>query len=120
MNITLAFIRVLFFILSIFFITTYMISGPEGYTPTNFILGLLGGSLLGLALIGFDLLFKRFNLRSFNIGVLGLIFGYLIHPGFLFLSAFFGAGLLFAGVTGSCGLAMLMGKMPWNKKKNLH
>lgn len=52
--------------------------------------------------------------------LIGLIFGYLIHPGFLFLSAFFGAGLLFAGITGSCGLAMLMGKMPWNQKKNLH
>jgi len=51
--------------------------------------------------------------------LIGLIFGYLIHPGFLFLSAFFGAGLLFAGITGSCGLAMLMGKMPWNQKKNL-
>ena len=52
--------------------------------------------------------------------LIGLIFGYLIHPGFLFLSAFFGAGLLFAGITGSCGLAMLMSKMPWNQKKNLH
>ncbi|MHB1221047.1 MAG: rhodanese-like domain-containing protein [Gammaproteobacteria bacterium] len=49
--------------------------------------------------------------------LIGVILGYLIHPGFLFLSAFFGAGLLFAGITGSCGLAILMGKMPWNQKK---
>ena len=48
--------------------------------------------------------------------LIGVILGYLIHPGFLFLSAFFGAGLLFAGITGSCGLALLMGKMPWNQK----
>lgn len=48
--------------------------------------------------------------------LIGLIFGYLIHPGFLFLSAFFGAGLLFAGISGSCGLLILMGKMPWNQK----
>jgi hypothetical protein len=26
-----------------------------------------------------------------------------------------GCGLLFAGLTGFCGLAMLMAKMPWNK-----
>lgn len=52
--------------------------------------------------------------------LIGLILGYLIHPGFLFLSAFFGAGLLFAGITGSCGLAILIGKMPWNQKNNLH
>jgi rhodanese-related sulfurtransferase len=48
--------------------------------------------------------------------LLGLILGYFLHPGFLFLSAFFGAGLLFAGLTGSCGLAILMAKMPWNSK----
>lgn len=48
--------------------------------------------------------------------LIGLILAYLIHPGFIFLSAFFGAGLLFAGITGSCGLAILMGKMPWNQK----
>ncbi len=52
--------------------------------------------------------------------LIGLIFGYFIHTGFLFLSAFLGAGLLFAGITGSCGLAILMSKMPWNQKKNLH
>ncbi len=46
--------------------------------------------------------------------LLGLTLGYFIHPAFLLLSAFFGAGLLFAGITGSCGLAILMGKMPWN------
>lgn len=48
--------------------------------------------------------------------LLGLILGYLINPGFLFLSAFFGAGLVFSGITGSCGLAILMNKMPWNQK----
>jgi hypothetical protein len=48
--------------------------------------------------------------------LIGLILSYLIHPKFLFLSAFFGAGLLFSGITGSCGLAILMDKMPWNQK----
>jgi len=76
MNITLAFVRILFFILSIFFLTTYMISG--GYTSVNLILGIVSGGILGLALIGFDLLFKRFNLRSFNIAVMGLFFGYFM------------------------------------------
>jgi hypothetical protein len=26
-----------------------------------------------------------------------------------------GAGLLFAGLTGTCGLALLLAKMPWNR-----
>lgn len=49
--------------------------------------------------------------------LLGLILGYFIHSGFLFISGFFAAGLLFAGITGSCGLAIAMSKMPWNQKK---
>jgi rhodanese-related sulfurtransferase len=45
----------------------------------------------------------------------GSIFGYFFNPAFFLLSAFFGAGLIFAGLSGYCGLAILMAKMPWNK-----
>lgn len=58
--------------------TVYMISGPQGYTGSNLALGVGLGAVLGLLLIGFDLLFKRFNLRSFNVAILGLFFGYLM------------------------------------------
>ena len=34
---------------------------------------------------------------------------------FLAIAAFFGAGLTFAGATGTCALAMLLMKMPWNR-----
>lgn len=36
-------------------------------------------------------------------------------PVWLYLSLFVGVGLLFAGVTGWCGMAFLLAKMPWNK-----
>ncbi len=49
--------------------------------------------------------------------LLGLFLGVFVNSLFLFISVFFGAGLLFAGLTGSCALAMLMQKMPWNQKK---
>ena len=78
MNVALAFTRVFFVILSIFFMTTYMISGPDGYTPVNLALGVLMGSTLGGLLMGFDILFKRFNLRAFNIAIIGLFIGYLM------------------------------------------
>jgi uncharacterized protein YacL len=78
MNVTLAFTRILFMILSIFFMTTYMIAGPNGYTPTNLLYGVAMGAVFGSALIGFDLLFRRFNLRSFNIAIVGLFIGYLM------------------------------------------
>ncbi len=32
----------------------------------------------------------------------------------VYLMAFVGAGLLFAGITGWCGMARLLGLMPWN------
>lgn len=38
-----------------------------------------------------------------------------VHPAFIGLSAFVGAGLLFAGITDTCGMGMLLARMPWNK-----
>ena len=48
--------------------------------------------------------------------VLGVVLGYAVHAGFFLLAGFVGAGLVFAGVTGFCGMAVLLMKMPWNKK----
>jgi len=48
--------------------------------------------------------------------VLGILIGSLVHPGFLALSAFVGAGLVFAGVTDTCGMGLLLAKMPWNRQ----
>jgi sulfur dioxygenase len=45
----------------------------------------------------------------------GIALGTLVNPWFLAISAFFGAGLTFAGATGTCGLALLLLRMPWNR-----
>ena len=47
--------------------------------------------------------------------VLGVVLSLLIHPGYLGISAFVGAGLVFAGLTDTCGMGMILAKMPWNK-----
>jgi rhodanese-related sulfurtransferase len=44
----------------------------------------------------------------------GVGLGLLVSPWFLALAAFFGAGLTFAGATGTCGLGLLLMKLPWN------
>jgi rhodanese-related sulfurtransferase len=49
--------------------------------------------------------------------LLGAILGWTAHPAFLGLAAFVGAGLLFAGVSGWCGMAMLLKAMPWNRAR---
>lgn len=46
----------------------------------------------------------------------GVILGTWFHPGFYGLSAFVGAGLIFAGVTDWCGMGMILAKMPWNQR----
>ncbi len=47
------------------------------------------------------------------IGSLGSL---VITPALIWLTVFVGAGLTFAGLSGWCGMALLLGKMPWNKK----
>lgn len=49
--------------------------------------------------------------------VLGAILSILIHPYFIVLSGFVGLGLVFAAVTDTCGMAMMLARMPWNKAK---
>jgi len=40
---------------------------------------------------------------------------WFVDPRFIAVPAFFGAGLTFAGASGTCALASLLGMMPWNK-----
>jgi len=47
--------------------------------------------------------------------LIGVLLGTFVSPGFYALSAFVGAGLLFAGSTGFCGMAHLLALMPWNR-----
>ncbi|WP_066794181.1 rhodanese-like domain-containing protein [Sphingomonas soli] len=46
----------------------------------------------------------------------GVLLGLFVAPGFFGLSAFVGGGLMFAGVTGWCGMANLLRIMPWNRR----
>ena len=47
---------------------------------------------------------------------IGVLLGLLVHPAWTGLSAFVGAGLAFSAVTDTCGMAMVLAKLPWNKK----
>lgn len=50
--------------------------------------------------------------------LLGAVPGFFVHAYFIGLSAFVGAGLVFAGITDTCGMAMVLAKMPWNQVKD--
>jgi rhodanese-related sulfurtransferase len=45
----------------------------------------------------------------------GVGLGAFVDPWFLALAGFVGAGLTFAGATGTCGLALILMRMPWNR-----
>lgn len=47
--------------------------------------------------------------------VTGSVLGYFVSPYWIGLSAFVGAGLTFAGITDTCGMGMLLARMPWNQ-----
>jgi len=47
--------------------------------------------------------------------LLGAVCGFALNPAFYGLSAFVGAGLLFAGITDTCAMGMLLARMPWNQ-----
>jgi rhodanese-related sulfurtransferase len=45
----------------------------------------------------------------------GSALGAFVSPYWIGLAAFVGAGLVFAGITDTCGMGMLLARMPWNQ-----
>jgi rhodanese-related sulfurtransferase len=46
----------------------------------------------------------------------GTVLGFSVHPWLHAISGFVGAGLVFAGVTDTCAMGMLIARMPWNQR----
>jgi uncharacterized protein YacL len=79
MQLSLTFIRTLFLSLSILLATTLAVAGsPPEETWLRALGGATCGAAFGLLVMSLDILFKRFNLRTFNTAILGLFFGYLM------------------------------------------
>jgi rhodanese-related sulfurtransferase len=58
---------------------------------------------------------RQVRIAAGSLVCLGVSLGALVHPAYLALSAFVGAGLIFSGITDTCGMGMLLARMPWNK-----
>lgn len=46
----------------------------------------------------------------------GVILGYFVNPLFYALSGFVGAGLFFGGITDTCGIGLILARMPWDMR----
>ena len=45
----------------------------------------------------------------------GVLLGILVNPYLVLISGFIGAGLMISAVTDTCGMGMILARMPWNK-----
>lgn len=60
-------------------------------------------------------MFRQVQIVAGSLVFMGTILGAFVSPWFLILSGFVGAGLVFAGVTNTCAMAMLLAKLPYNQ-----
>jgi rhodanese-related sulfurtransferase len=59
---------------------------------------------------------RQVQITAGGVVLLGSILAVTVSPWFLLVVGFFGAGLLFAGLTGTCGMASMLAVMPWNRR----
>jgi rhodanese-related sulfurtransferase len=67
----------------------------------------------GSGVIGLE---RQVRIVAGSFVLLGVILSYFVHPYFIGLSAFVGAGLIFAGISDWCGMGLLLAKAPWNQR----
>jgi Protein of unknown function (DUF2892) len=85
---------------------------PNTVSPTELPSSSTSDSAPGISLA------RQVRITAGALVVAGVGLGWFVHPGFYGLSAFVGAGLVFAGITDICGLCLLLAKLPWNKGKS--
>jgi rhodanese-related sulfurtransferase len=60
---------------------------------------------------------RQVRIAAGSLVLTGVLLAIFVHPYFIGISAFVGAGLVFAGVTDWCGMGLLLAKLPWNSRK---
>lgn len=90
----------------------------EAYHPRILAGGLLAWKKAGLPLVKGKQMISIERQIQLVVGVsvlTGTLLGVLVSPWFLVICGFFGLGLTFAGLTGTCALGLLLMKAPWNR-----
>ena len=60
---------------------------------------------------------RQVQITAGSLVLIGAILAALVSPWFILLSGFVGAGLVFAGVTDTCMMALLLAKLPYNRPR---
>lgn len=61
---------------------------------------------------------RQVQIGAGSLILIGTLLSIFAHPGWIGLAMFVGAGLLVAGTTGFCGMAVVLEKMPWNRARS--
>ncbi len=61
---------------------------------------------------------RQVRIAAGSIVFIGAMLAIFVHPYFAGISAFVGGGLVFAGITDTCAMGMMIARMPWNQVKN--
>ncbi|MDX3525563.1 rhodanese-like domain-containing protein [Streptomyces sp. ID05-39B] len=60
---------------------------------------------------------RQVRFTAGSLVLLGLLLGLLVHPALLLLSAGVAGGLVFSALTNTCGMAVMLGKLPHNRPR---
>ena len=58
---------------------------------------------------------RQVRIAAGGLVLMGAVLGFAVDPDWHILSAAIGGGLIFAGVTNWCGMALLLARAPWNR-----
>lgn len=58
---------------------------------------------------------RQVQIAAGGMALAGVLLGFAMHPAFFAVSGAVGAGLMFAGMTGTCAMARILKHMPWNR-----
>jgi len=59
---------------------------------------------------------RQVQITAGGLVLLGVVLGATVFPMFYGLAAFIGLGLMFSGISGSCAMASILRRMPWNRR----
>ena len=59
---------------------------------------------------------RQVRIAAGAIVLCGVLLAHFVNPALMWLSGFVGAGLIFAGITDTCAMGMLISKLPWNQR----
>ncbi|MER6185851.1 rhodanese-like domain-containing protein [Streptomyces sp. NPDC001652] len=60
---------------------------------------------------------RQVRFTAGSLVLLGLLLGLLVHPALLLISAGVAGGLVFSALTDTCGMAVVLGKLPHNRPR---